>query len=183
MTKEIWVVILSSSVLAGVIGGLISGFYSLRTKKAEFINAYHDAIIKRRLTAYEALEHLAAELRFCLMDSDNHPYQLLLSTEEQRNRAFALVTDVLSHSIWLSKEAFKGLSDLNIVMSFVKQPKSFVEYAKTNYEVITSIRQTLDGIIAHDLLNLYQVNQFLTSKNVRVEYELGKDWAMKQVGQ
>jgi hypothetical protein len=68
------VTILTSTVVAALVSGLINGLYNLRTKQHEYVNEYYKIIINRRVTAYETLEGLIVALKASVLDGDGRPY-------------------------------------------------------------------------------------------------------------
>ena len=60
MTPQLWLAVLSSSVISGVLGALIAGWFNLQSKNREYANTYYSMVLEKRIKAYEAVEHLIA---------------------------------------------------------------------------------------------------------------------------
>src|SRR5438309_7284570 len=102
-----------------------------------------------------------------VVGSDAKPYHIIFrSTEDEDGwlKPYGLVTDVLSHGLWLSDEVFNTARELNDLM-FHLDKHGTIEFGKKNYEVITKIRQQLERLLAKDMLNLHNVKAFLRSKD------------------
>lgn len=165
MTEQLWLVILSSSVISGILGALVAGAYALRGKRNEYINDYYKTVILRRLAAYEQLESLIIALKTAVLDSDNKPYHLLFSKDDDWESVHQLLFRVMSQSLWISEEAFVKTRDLNY-LAFRLKPgdRGVIEFGKKNYEAISTLRSTLENILAADMLALYDVKGFLKRK-------------------
>ena len=165
MTEQLWLAILSSSVISGVLGALIAGAYALRNKRNEYVNDYFKTVIHRRLAAYEQLESLIVALKTAVLDSDNKPYHFLFSKEGDWETAHGLLFKVMSQGMWVSEEAFEKTRDLNyLVFRLNPSESSVIEFGKQNYEAIATLRAELENILATDMLTLHDVKGFLKRK-------------------
>ena len=165
MTEQLWLAILSSSLISGILGALIAGAYTLRGKRNEYINDYYKTVIQRRLAAYEQLESLIVALKTAVLDSDNKPYHLLFSKDDDWESVHQLLFHVMSQSLWISEEAFVKTRDLNYLAFRLKPGDSgVIEFGKQNYEAIATLRSDLEKILAADMLELYDVKSFLKHK-------------------
>ena len=165
MTEQLWLAILSSSLISGILGALIAGAYTLRGKRNEYINDYYKTVIQRRLAAYEQLESLIVALKTAVLDSDNKPYHLLFSKDDDWESVHQLLSYVMSKSLWISEEAFLKTRDLNYLAFRLKPGDSgVIDFGKQNYEAIATLRSDLEKILAADMLELYDVKSFLKHK-------------------
>jgi hypothetical protein len=92
-----------------VVGAVITGLYSLRAKRNEYVNDYYKTVIARRVTAYERLETLIVWLKTSVVDeNDNRPYHILFASDdyEKWERAFFMLHENMSQGLWLSDEIF-----------------------------------------------------------------------------
>jgi hypothetical protein len=126
--------ILTSTVVATVVSGLISGLYGLYAKQREYMNEYYSLILKRRIVAYEQLENLIVEIKTAVVDTDNKPYHMLFSNDDDSVMAYNLVLNVTSQALWLSDEAFKKAHELNYVVLGLKPVGGAIEFGKNNYQ-------------------------------------------------
>ena len=76
---DILTIVVSSTVTSALISGLIGGWFSLRSKQAEYANIYYKMILERRMVAYEEVERLIGEIKIAVVDNDQRPYHLLFS--------------------------------------------------------------------------------------------------------
>lgn len=165
MTEQLWLVVLSSSVISGVLGALIAGVYALRSKRNEYLNDYYKTVIHRRLAAYEQLECLIVALKTAVLDNDNRPYHLLFSKDDDCESANELLANVMSQGLWVSEEAFEKTRDLNyLVFKLNPSGGSVIEFGKQNYEAIATLRAELERILVTDMLELHDVRGFLMCK-------------------
>ena len=127
--------ILTSTVVATIVSGLITGFYSLWAKQREYRNDYYKAVVQRRIVAYEALEALIISLKACVVEGDGKPYHLLFAREGDWDSAYNLLMNVSSQSLWLSDDAFKKSQELNYLVFRIKPADhDVIKFGKENYE-------------------------------------------------
>lgn len=165
MTEQLWLAIISSSVISGILGALIAGAYTLRGKRNEYVNDFYKNVIERRLAAYEQLERLIVALKIAVLDGENRPYHLLFSKDDDWESVHEMLLYVMSQSLWISEEAFVKARDLNY-LAFQLKPGDggVIEFGKQNYDAIAALRSDLEKILAADMLELYDVKNFLKHK-------------------
>ena len=93
MTPELWIAVLSSSVISGVMGALIAGWFNLRSKHTEYANTYYKMVLERRVKAYEAVERLINQIKIAVVDTDNRPYHLLFSKDDDHANVYKALMD------------------------------------------------------------------------------------------
>jgi hypothetical protein len=165
VTKQMWLAILSSSLLSGICGAFIAGLYNLRAKRNDYVNDYYKTVIKRRIAAYEKLENLIVWLKAAVIDKDNRPYHVLFSRDNDWENAYKLLFDVMSQGLWLSDETFTKIRDLNYLLFSLKTEQGgMIEFGKDNYQVIAELRSELEKLLAVDMLSLHDVKRFLKCK-------------------
>ena len=165
ITNQLWLAALSSSAISAVLCALITGAYVLRNNRNEYVNDYFKTVIQRRLAAYEYLENLIVSIKTAVIDSDNKPYHLLFSKDDDWTSAYTLLHNVMSQGLWLSDEAFEKSQELNY-LAFRLSPSntSIIDFGKKNYEAIATIRSEMEKILANDMLELHDVKTFLKRK-------------------
>lgn len=167
MTDQLWIAILSSSLLSGVIGALIAGVFSLRGKRNDYANDYFKTIIKRRLDAYEKLELLINALKTCVLDDDNRPYHGVFSNEATWTDIYKLFLESTSHPLWLSDEVFEKTRELNLMILHASSNKrELVEFGKSNYKPLAELREQIEKLHAKDMITLHDAEGFLKRKKV-----------------
>jgi len=166
MTQQLWLAVLSSSVISGAIGALIAGFFSIRVSQRNFKNDYFKTVLQKRITAYEELEKLAHAFKTSVMDADRKPYHLPFSKDDDYEFAHTLVFKVMMQSLWISEEAFCKIRDLSDLLYRLQPSENngAIEFGKKNYEKIALLRGDLETIIANDMLTLHEVKRFLKQK-------------------
>lgn len=167
MSDQLLLVILSSSLLAGISGALIAGAFSLRGKQNDYVNDYFKTIIKRRLDAYEKLEQLINAFKLAVLDDDQQPYHQVFSNEVTWTDVYALFLEATSHPLWLSDDVFEKTRELNIMFLHASSNKrNLVEFGKSNYAPIAELREDIERLHARDMLALHDVEGFLKKKKV-----------------
>jgi hypothetical protein len=162
--SQLVLAVLSSSVA----GAVVVGVYSLRAKRSEYVNDYYKTVVARRIAAYEKLERLILELKTGVVSrGDPRPYHLLLSSESEEDwqRAFVLLGEVMAQGLWLSNEVYQKLRDFNHLIFRHQKPESVIEFGRQNYEAIATRRSELERLLARDMLNLHDVKRFLKRKD------------------
>ena len=173
MPDIIWTAILTSSVIAALLGGVIAAFVTLRVDRNQYINDYYKTVVQRRLAAYEELEHLITLLKTSVADdSDNKVYHLIF-TDGDKLKAFEILFRISSQSLWLSDEVMEETINLNRLLYCC--PSNQVEifaFAKEHYKTIAEIRTRLERLHLRDLITLHEVAKFLKSKKPKDSYGL-----------
>ena len=165
MTPQLWLAVLSSSVVTGVLGGLIAGWFSLRSKHNEYANAYYKMVLERRLTAYETVERLIARIKVAVLDDDQRPYHLLFSKDDDHEGVYKALLEVLSTALWLTDDLFEKTRELNVLIyGRTKSGEGLIEFAKENYRTIAELRTQIEKLHTRDMLTLHEVPKFLQSK-------------------
>jgi hypothetical protein len=168
---DLWVVVLSSTVVSGVISAIISGWVSLRSKKSEYAHQYYKLVLERRIGAYEEVERLIAAIKVAVVDKDQRPYHFLFSKEGGHSDVYKMLHGTMANSLWLTDDLFELTRKLNmLVFSETRGESSLVEFGKTNYIAIGQLRTQLERLLFRDMLTLHDVRAFLKSKNPTNSY-------------
>jgi hypothetical protein len=69
-TAQLLVGVLSSSLIAGILGALIGGWFTLRGKRNDYANEYYKVVLARRVQAYEEVERLINMVKTAVLDQD-----------------------------------------------------------------------------------------------------------------
>lgn len=164
MNEQLWLAVLSSSLISGMVGAVIAGYYTLRAKKTEYQNDFHKQVLARRLSAYEHVESLVVMLKTSVLDKgDKRPYHLLFTEKDEDVHKLFFVIN--ANALWLSNELFELTLDLNRLL-FRQKPglENAVEFGKENYRTIAELRTKIERTHASDMLRLHDVHRFLKSK-------------------
>ncbi|MGH7867712.1 MAG: hypothetical protein ACREP9_08815 [Candidatus Dormibacteraceae bacterium] len=158
------------ALLGALLGAIITGLYSLRSKQTEYVNDYYKKVIDRRMAAYEQLENLIVSLRTVALGEDKKPYHLLFSQDETSGLlpAYQMLHSITSQSLWLSDEAFDKARELDRVLcDFKGGGSNLIEFGQRNYQTLAGLRENLERILATDMLGLHDVGWFLRKKKTR----------------
>lgn len=155
----------SSAIAVGgiLLGAVVTGLYNLRSKRNEYANEYYKTVIQRRITAYEQLESLIVYFKASVVGTDNQAYHLPFSGENAKEELFKRFFSVMSQDLWLSDDAFLKTRDLNYLL-FSMPETNAIEFGKQHYQAIAQIRESLEKILAADMMELHKVGRFLARK-------------------
>jgi hypothetical protein len=161
-TSTLITVILSSSVLSAFLTGLITFIVHNRSYR----NDYYKELIKKRLQAYESVESLYGILDVVARDEDERKYHFFLTNQESINNFFISLTSALKQNSWISQDTTDLLVLLmSLINQIFKQIETtpldsddYIEFAKTHYEMIASLRNDLRTSMLKDFSNLHKIN-------------------------
>jgi hypothetical protein len=162
---DIWAIVLSSTVVSGIVSALVGGWFSLRSKQNEYTNVYYKMILERRLASYEEVEHLIAAIKIAVIDDDQKPYHFLFSQDDDHVNVYKTLVGTMSNALWLTDDLFELTRQLNLlVYTGTPGESGFIEFGKKNYTAIAELRTKLERLHARDMLLLHDVPAFLKSK-------------------
>jgi hypothetical protein len=162
---NIWPIVLSSSVISGVLGALISGWLTLRGKRNDYADAYYKMVLERRLEAQNEVEGLITLLKVAVHDdTDGRLYHMLFSKDDDRETVYKLLYDVLSKALWLSDDLFQLTRELNILIFSQTNDVGLIEFGKKHYKQIAELRTKMEILHARDMLSLHRIPEFLRKK-------------------
>src|ERR1017187_804264 len=156
------------ALLGALLGTLITGFFSLRAKRVEYVNEYYKTVIQRHIAAYEQLENLIVAFKTSVVAKDNQPYHHPFSGEKARDSVLIQLRSAMSQGLWLSDEAFERTTELNYLLFKMPEKESdAIAFGKEHYRTNAELRETLEKILAADMLEMHKVERFLTRKTNR----------------
>jgi hypothetical protein len=156
------------TVVGAVLTVVIAGLYSLHAKRNEYINDYYKTVIQRRIASYEQLENLIVDFKVNVVGSDNKPYHLPFSGENHKEHVFKRLFSAMSQGLWLSEEAFRKTSELNVLLFGMPAAEAdAINFGKQHYQAVATIRDALERTLAADMLDLHNVGRFLRRKKNR----------------
>ena len=171
MTRELWLAVLSSSVISGIIGALIGGWFNLRSKHTEYANAYYKMVLERRIGAYEAVERLISQIKIAVVGTDSRPYHRLFSKDDDHAGVYIALMDGMPDALWLTDDLFEATRQLNIlVYSRATDTSGLIEFGKTHYREIAELRTKMERLHNRDMITLHDVPGFLRKKKHRDSY-------------
>lgn len=110
---DIWTVVLSSSVVSGIVSALVGGWFNLRSKRDEYGNLYYEMILERRLAAYEEVERLIGAIKVAVIDDGQKPYHMLFSKDDGHVDVYQQLHGAIPNALWLTDELFELTRQLN----------------------------------------------------------------------
>ena len=163
---DIWLAVLSSSVISGTVGAGIAGWVTLRSKRNDYENAYFKIVLDKRVAAYEEVELFLAAAKVAIVGEDNRTHHAMFTSEADRIPDFyILIHKAMSSGFWLSDGLFKALRKLNIIIIEARDDRDkLLELAKTRYSELAILRSEIEQLHMKDMLTLHLVPKFLKSK-------------------
>ena len=170
---DIWVTVLSSSIVSGTIVAIVAGWFSLRSKRHEYENAYFKMVLDKRIAAYTEVENFISGASVACVDDDNHPYHaMFLPREGSMPDFYVLLHKAMSGKFWLSDDLHSALRDLNVIAYPAgSNQEALFAIAKGRYKDIAELRTTIERLHSRDMLNLHLVSKFLRSKRHADRYD------------
>ena len=165
---DIWVTILSSSVVSAI----VAGWFSLRSKRNEYENAYFKMVLDKRVAAYSEVDRFISGASVACVDGNNRPYHAMFQPHEQGFPHFyVLLQGAISGKFWLSDELHSALRDITVIAYPAgNNQDALLAIAKDRYQDIAELRTKIERLHAQDMLCLHQVSKFLKSKRHRDQY-------------
>jgi hypothetical protein len=151
-----------------LISAVVTGFSTLRAKRAEYVNEYYKMVLAKRMAAYEQMEAFIISLKTAVFDdTDKRHYHWLFARDDDLLSAYKLVLGIISQALWLSAEAFEKARDFNYRIFQPKPVGNAIQFGKENYTAIATLRDELEIIVAADMRHLHNVKRFLKQKAKR----------------
>jgi len=176
--SELIKVILTSSLIAGILSAIVSAIVSIKLKNLDYKNEYYKKILDKRLEAYKFLETQIAVLKSAVLDEDAKLYHLIFAYDEDKFHEFQQnLFAALAYSMWINDNTVDLMEKLNglffgISRKFSDHDKEkMISIAKDNYHEISQLRKSLEDSVRHDLLNLHDLKNFkkaVASKGTRI---------------
>jgi hypothetical protein len=172
MTSDLWLAVLSSSVISGVLGALVAGWFNLRSKRTEYANTYYKLVLEKRIKAYEGVERLINQIKIAVVDTDNRPYHVLFSRDDDHANVYKALIERMPDALWLSDDLFDLTRELNVLV-YSKAPDSggLIEFGKAHYRQIAELRTRLEKMLIRDMRTLHDVPEFLRKKRPSDSYQ------------
>lgn len=171
--------ILTSSLIAGIVSAIVSYFISVRLKNLDFRNEYYKEILKKRLTAYQYIESQIMVLKSVILDKkDNLPYHLIFSYSDreffdyQKNLIMAI-----NYSLWIDNKTTNILEKLNeLFYSLNIKTKGSTEIEMQNigkqyYQKISDLRFELENSTKEGLYDLHDIKKAFKTKKKNTKRE------------
>ena len=153
-TAQLLVGVLSSSLIAGILGALIGGWFTLRGKRNDYANEYYKVVLARRVQAYEEVERLINMVKTAVLDQDGRPYHVLFCKDDDKQGVYDLLIAVMSKALWLSDELFELIRTFNLLLySHGDAEGGLIEFGKENYKQVAELRTKLRRCICATCLS------------------------------
>lgn len=69
------------ALFGALVGSLLSGYFTLRAKRKEYLNDFYKIVIAKRVDAYERVEELIQSYKTMVVDEHNESYHCPFATE------------------------------------------------------------------------------------------------------
>jgi hypothetical protein len=170
---DIWVAVLSSSVLSGAIGALVAGWFGLRSRRNEYENAYFKMVLDKRIASYTEVENLISGASNVSVDDKNRTYHAMFQPREHGLPEFyELLHKAMSGKFWLSDDLYAAMRKLNLIAYPAgDNQEALLAIAKDKYKDIAELRTTIERLHSRDMLTLHHVPEFLRSKRFGNDYD------------
>jgi hypothetical protein len=162
MTTQMWVAILSSSLLSAA----IAGFFALRAKQRDYVDDYFRKVLDRRLSAYALIETLIFNFKISSPNSNGLLFHHVFNTGESEDPGHIsmLFFRLDAEAFWLSDDIFQKSREVSNLLIQRPASVSWIDFGTSHYKEFASIRVGLERLYARDLRTLHKVPRFLKSK-------------------
>ena len=170
---DLWITILSSSVVSGATAAIVAGWFALRSKRSEYENAYFKQVLDKRISAYAEVEALISEASIATVDADNRTYHAMFIPREKGVQNFYVhLYKAMYGKFWLSSDLYAAVRQLNILAYPAGDNQEvLLNLAKERYEEIAEARTKIEWLHTRDMLTLHRVPQFLKTKKFGNEFQ------------
>lgn len=163
---EFWAVFLSSTVVSGIVGVIVSGWFNLRAKRHEYENMYFKMVLDKRLAAYTDVETFLSFAGNASVDDKGRTYHAMFEPQEDGLPQFwPLHFKAMSGKLWLSDDLHDAIRAMNIIAYPAGDNQQvLLTIAKDKYKEIAELRARIEYIHSRDMLTLFKIPEFLKSK-------------------
>ena len=156
------------ALFGALVGSLVSGYFTLRAKRTEYLNDFYKIVIAKRVEAYERVEALIQSFKSTVVDEDNLSYHRPFSAEMWHMDSLMRMGAAMDSGLWLSDEMFDAVQKLNYLQFRIPEnPNERILFGKKHYMEIANMRESLEKLVTRDMLHLHKVRQFLRAKSKR----------------
>jgi hypothetical protein len=161
-TEFILTIILSSSLLSAFITGIITFIIHNQNFKKD----YFKELLKKRLSAYESVENIYSILNVVGKDDDNRKYHFCLKSSDSVANLLLLLSTALKQSAWIKQDTINYLVIVNSLINEIYRKsestpfktQEYLEFIKSEYEIVSSLKDDLGKSMISDYSSLYKVN-------------------------
>ena len=168
---NIWITVLSSAGIASIISTIVGCVFNVLMQKRKYKDDYYKMVINRRMNTYEKVENVLNSLRtWTPKNSTQTTFCVIFENEEILVDFHKQLYDVMVDSVWLSEginDNFEALNELIIKTEQGIMECGFdVNQMGTHLnDLMVDIHNHLETHYINDMLKLYDVKDFLESKN------------------
>tara|TARA_R110002012_G_scaffold99170_2_gene237084 strand:+ start:1896 stop:2444 length:549 start_codon:yes stop_codon:yes gene_type:complete len=169
--KDITTIILTSSLIAGVISSLISFFISVTLRKMDFRNDYYKEILKKRLYAYQFIENQIVVMKAVVLGDDGKPYHMIFSQGEEKLLEFQKDMGLaITYSLWIDDKTSNSLDELNNLFFNInnqvygKSEDDVIKIGQKYYQKVADFRISLENDIKNGLYDLHDIKKIFKRK-------------------
>lgn len=175
---NIFQIVLTSSLISGIVSAIISYYFNLKIKKLDYKNEYYKILINKRLEAYQFVENQISVLRNITFDElDNKTYHIMFSFGEdecinfQKNLMIAK-----SKGLWIDEETTNTIDEFNEIFYNINQKinnKTEIEIeniGKNYYKKISNLRVKLENNLREGLNDLHNIEKIFRTQKIKNKY-------------
>jgi hypothetical protein len=173
MEKTI-VIILSSTVLATILSGIINYLVSQRLRQLDYKNEYFKKILQKRLEVYELIDYQMNILKTSVLDNeDGRAYHRVFSLGQGFFlSSFEPLMNIVSKSVWVNTKTLEKIMELSALITQISfsyhtvNEESLITAGKEHYRDVCDIRDEIEKLMMKDFLTLYDLKHIKEKKSI-----------------
>ena len=168
---SIFQIVLTSSVISGVLSAIISYYFNLKIKRLDFKNEYYKSIIQKRMDAYQFVENQVSVLKGIVFGDDKQAYHMILCYGEDKFLEFQQnILIAISKGLWIDDDTMNTLEEINGLFFNInkkihnKNQDEIETIGKEYYKKISDLRFKLENNLKGGLIDLHNVEKIFKKK-------------------
>ncbi|MCM0721634.1 hypothetical protein NBH15_25610 [Parabacteroides sp. W1-Q-101] len=161
--------VIQTTLVSSVAAILVSEFLRLYRDKVLYKMEIQKELIKKRIEAYDQLEHIIAGLSIVARDEDGRRYHCIFVRKVLCETFMKDVGTALKYNLWYSNEIIDLLTEMNGVINLIVEPgygfeetPEFYERKELQgmsmYEPIRAIKERLIAQMGFDLREMHRLD-------------------------
>lgn len=161
---EIIKLIVSSSVLAGIIGGI----FTLVKSKVDYNNEFYKTLLRKRVDAFDMIEEVLYCFSTAIIDEDDNRFYHMIFFEGENpleTRYIELMTKLSKQNIWISEAVRDELCALNRYIIENSINFNSIEDGKRHYHQLGEFRDNILKVCRQDIRSLHKFSTAFNSNS------------------
>ena len=161
--------IIQTTLISSVVAILVTEFLKVRRDKMLYKMEIQKEPIKRRIEAYDQLEHIIADLSLVLGQDNGMCYHFIFVRKTTYKTFITDVATSLKYHLWYSQEIIDLLGELNHVANCIVEPgyefedtpkfyKEKIQDGIAMYKPICEIKEKLIAQMGSDLKEMHKLD-------------------------